>query len=189
MLDRVVHTLFVVVVALVSVGLGKPEWKRYTSKNSRRHDFQVELAIAFMNFAIEQDWDGGSERPSWMRQKAFVPCNCGECYFCIHGHTTGVQHRQKTQKVKMVHLKSGTLARADKCSNAVYVDLGKGSSYCRQCMRGLRGAVDSKGNKLDKPAKRRLCTYSSKGCPQPGCREQICDVCWEKGYDGHKNID
>ena len=28
MLDRVVHTLFVVVVALVSVGLGKPEYKK-----------------------------------------------------------------------------------------------------------------------------------------------------------------
>ena len=104
MLYRVVHTLFVVVVALVSVGLGKPEWKKYTSKNSGRHDFQVDLAIALMNYAIEQDWDGGSEKPSWMRQRAFVPCNCGECYFCIHGHTTGVQHRQKNQKVKMVHV-------------------------------------------------------------------------------------
>ena len=98
MLDRVVHTLFVAVVALVSVGLGKPEWKKYTSKNSGRHDFQIDLAIALINYAIEQDWDGGSERPSWMRQKAFVPCNCGECYFCIHGHTTGVQHRQKIKR-------------------------------------------------------------------------------------------
>ena len=70
-----------------------------------------------------------------MCQKAFVNRNCGECYFCIHGHTTGVQHRQKHQKVKIVHLKSGTLARVDKCSNDVYVDLGKGSDYCRQCIR------------------------------------------------------
>jgi len=73
MLDRVVHTLFVVVVALVSVGLGKPEWKKYTSKNSGRHDFQVDLAIALMNYAIAQDWDGGSERPSWMRQRTLCP--------------------------------------------------------------------------------------------------------------------
>ena len=92
MLDRVVHTLFVVVVALVSVGLGKPEWKKHTSKNSGRHDFQVDLAI------IKQDWDGGSERLSWMHQKAFVPCNCGKYYFCIHGHTAGVQHYQKKIK-------------------------------------------------------------------------------------------
>ena len=177
------------VVALVSVGLGKPEWKQYNSRDTGRHDFQIDLAIALMNYAIEQDWDGVPKRPSWMRQKAFVPCNCGEWYFCIQGHTTGVQDRQKKQKVKVVHLKSGTLARADKCSNAVYVDLNKDSSYCRQCMRGLHGAVESKGNNLNKPAKRRLCTYSSKGCPQVGCREQICNVCWEKGYNGYKDLD
>ena len=163
--------------------------KKYTSKNSSRHDFQINLAIALMNYAIKQDWDGGSERPSWMRQKAFVPCNCGECYFCIHGHTTGVQHCQRHHKVKMVHMKSGTLARVNKCSNDVYVDLGKGSEYCRQCMRKQKGAVDGRKKKLNQAAKKRLCTYSSKGCPQPGCQEQICEVCWENGYDGHKNID
>ena len=170
------------VIALVSVQLGKSEWKKYTSKNSGPHDFQIDLAIALMNYAMEQDWDGGHKRPSWMRQKAFVPCNCGECCFCIHGHTTGVQHRQKHQKVKLVHLKSGTLAQADKCSNIIYVELGKGSDYCRQCMYKLKRAVDGRNKKLDRDAKKRLCTYFSKGCPQPGCREQICDVCWEEAY-------
>ena len=174
------HAIYVVVVAMVFIGAGKPEWKHYASKNSGRHDFQVDLAMSLINYAIEREWDGKSERPCWMRQKEFVPCNCGECYFCIHGHTTGIQHREKRQKVKVVHVKSGTIAQADKCSNEMYIDLGKGSSYCRQCMRGLKAATDTNGVKLDKVAKRRLCTYSSKGCPQPGCREPICDDCWKK---------
>ena len=138
--------------------------EKYTSKNSGRHDFHIDLAIALMNYAIKQDLDGGSERPSWMRQKAFVSCNCGECYFCIHGHKTGMQHRQKNQKVKLVHLKSGTLARTGKCSNNVCFNLGKASVYCRQCMRTLlEGAVDGRNNKSDRDAKKRLCTYSLKG--------------------------
>ena len=62
-----------------------------------------------------------------MCQKDFVPCNCDECYFYLHGHTTGVQHRQKCQKVKVVHVKLVTVVQVDKCSNNVYINLGKGS--------------------------------------------------------------
>ena len=62
-----------------------------------------------------------------MPQKAFAACNYDQCYFCIHGHMTGVQNCQKHQKIRIVYLKSGTLARADKCNNDVYVDLGKSS--------------------------------------------------------------
>ena len=115
---------------MVTVGTGKPKWKRYTSKNSGHHNFQVDLVLVLINCAIEQKWDRTSEWPCWMRQLEFVPFNCGECYFCIHGHTTGVQHRQKRQKVKVVPLKSGTMARAERRSKNIYAYLGKDSKYC-----------------------------------------------------------
>ena len=128
-----------------------------------------------------------------MRQKAFVPCNCGECYFCIHGYTTGVQHRQKHRNIKLVHLNSGTLAQVDKCSNDVYVDLGKGSDYCRQCMCKQKGAVDGRNNKLDRAIKKRLCTMYIffKGVSSiRALRANTCTMCTGKrGKPATKNID
>ena len=83
-LDRVVHTIFVVVVALESVDVEKPEWKKYANKNYGCHDFQIELAMDHINYANEKEWDGESKRTGWMRQKEFVPCNCEECHFCLN---------------------------------------------------------------------------------------------------------
>ena len=57
-LDRVIHTMFVVVVALSYVNIGKPKWKKYSSKHTGRHDFQIDLAIYLINYAIEKEWDG-----------------------------------------------------------------------------------------------------------------------------------
>ena len=89
-LDRVVHTIFVVVVALASVNIGNPTWKKYATTNQGRHDFQVDLAISLINRAIEMEWDGESKRPDWMRQKEFVPCNFGDCCFYLNGFITGI---------------------------------------------------------------------------------------------------
>ena len=65
----------------------------------------------------------------------------------------------------MVHLKSGTIARVDKYSNNVYVDLGKGSEYCKQYFCWPIGAKDKNGNKLNTLAKKCQCKYSLKGPP------------------------
>ena len=89
-LDRVVHTCYVVICALAADGIGDPEWKSYRSKHNGRHDFQIDLAMASLNYAISLDWDGKSASPGWMRQKDFLPCDCMKCYFCTDGHTSRV---------------------------------------------------------------------------------------------------
>ena len=138
--------MYVIVVACVSVGIGKPEWKKYASKNNGRHDFQVDLAIALMNYALAAEWDGAEERPSWMRQREFVPCDCKECYFCLNGHTTGISHQQKYTKVKVVSSRTGLATWTDKCTD-VAVNLGRGGDYCRQCMRKNKGTIGKDGKK------------------------------------------
>jgi hypothetical protein len=67
-------------------------WTVYTSKNSGRKKFQIQLGLDIMSYAISQAWDGKSDRPDWMRQGPFVPCNFKECYFCKNRHTTGIAH-------------------------------------------------------------------------------------------------
>ena len=161
-LDRVVHTVFVVVVSLASVNVGKPEWKKYASKHNGRHDFQIDLAISIINRAIAMEWDDESKRPDWMRQKEFVPCNCGDCYFCLNGYTTGIQHRAKKQKLKLVCPRTGTITRTDKCVDEA-VPLDRGSDYCRQCMRNCIGEIGKNGKKLNFRKRKKLCTYSTKG--------------------------
>jgi hypothetical protein len=74
-LDRVIHTCYVIICECAKGDIGPPEWKKYLSKQNGRHDFQIHLAIALLNFAISLDWIGIGERPEWMRQKGFVPCN------------------------------------------------------------------------------------------------------------------
>ena len=62
-LDRVIHTMYVVVVTLSAGDIGKPGWKRYRDKHGGRQDFQVDLAMALINYAIMKEWDGQSEKP------------------------------------------------------------------------------------------------------------------------------
>ena len=55
-------------------------------------------------------------------------------------------------------------------------------------MRKMKGKVilNNKGKKMSFPEKERICTASRLGCPQPGCKEHICEACWAEGYDKHK---
>ena len=54
--------MYVVVVILSARGIGKPGWKRYSDKHGGRQDFQVDLAMALINYAIMKEWDGKSEK-------------------------------------------------------------------------------------------------------------------------------
>ena len=51
-----------------TVNIRQPEWNKYSNKNQGRHNFQIDLAIALINYAIEMEWDGESEWLDWMRQ-------------------------------------------------------------------------------------------------------------------------
>ena len=98
--------------------------------------------MALINYAIMKEWDGKSEKPDWMHNRACVPCDCNECYFCINGITSGVAHRSKKSKL-VLHYKSarsGQTVQTDKCVD-VPVNLEKGCCYCKQCMGKMKGKV------------------------------------------------
>ena len=98
-LYHVVHTLFVVVCCLFKSVIGKSEWNKYLNRNNGRHDFQINLAISLINFAIALEWYGKSKRPYWMRQSEFLPCDSGIFYFCLDVLTNGVGHTKKRRQV------------------------------------------------------------------------------------------
>ena len=116
-MDRVVHTCYVVVCYLAAAGIGDPKWNKYRNKNYGRHDFQIDLGMALLNYAISISWDGVSKRPNWMRQGEFIPCDCGECFFCINGHTTGIAHKSRKKQKKEVFFANGEVLTTDKCTD------------------------------------------------------------------------
>lgn len=152
-------------------------------KNGGRRKFQIDLGIALMNYGIELDWDGDkeSQRPRWMRQSEFVPCDCEKCFFCLHGLTTGIAH-PKNERV-MIEYACGSRRRTNKCSSErVLLKKKNGddmvnSAYCRMCYR------KQDNDEIETEVKKSRCRKSKFGCVQ--CKEPICDSCWPK-YDKHK---
>ena len=77
LLDKVVHTMFVICCALAKGGVG-PKTKRYETyqKKDVIFKFQKNLGIELLNYAIGREWkDFDRPRPQWMRQDEFVSCN------------------------------------------------------------------------------------------------------------------
>ena len=79
-LDRVVHSLFEVVVYCSKSKIGKPSWKKYYNKNTERPDFQIDLGIDMLNYGIGLNWVG-KKRPDYMRTGRLVPCDCKMSFF------------------------------------------------------------------------------------------------------------
>ena len=61
-----------------------------------RKKFQIDLGLSLMELGIRMDWkkQGDSfeegDKPGWMRQTTYVPCNCKICFFCKEGKTIGI---------------------------------------------------------------------------------------------------
>jgi hypothetical protein len=69
-LDQVVRVIFVVVLFCARSGIGPDYWKLYATKHGR-YEFQIDLGMSIINYAIEQDWpDFNKPQPNWMRQTA-----------------------------------------------------------------------------------------------------------------------
>ena len=177
-LDRAVHCLYCVVVDLVKDNIGDPKWKRY-AKNGGRREFQIDLAIDLINYGLALDWDGGKERPSYMRQSVpFVPCDCKKCLFCKHGHTGKIAGVDRKTKKAVFHYQCGGRMVTEGCTDKRVNLMGKSGGYCRMCYRNGDPSLTS-------AQKRKLCKSSALGCQQ--CREPICSSCWGQGYDRHQN--
>ena len=171
-LDQVIHTIYVNVCYLVYLN---PDRKRYLPSHTGRHDFQIDLGIALLDYGICLDWDGESKRPDWMRQMDRVPCDCKKCYFCLNGHTTGIDHRRK-RELEVVYAHGQTLMTDDCTEDRVNIGM-KGGRYFGMCYR-------KQADSLTQTEKKKRCNSSTLGCGQ--CREPICKSCWEEdGYDKH----
>lgn len=97
LVDAAIHNMFIL-ATYNAVTYGEEVWKRYLPEKSRPlYHFQLDLAQALAEAAIELDWPAGGRsdmnKPSWMRQKPCVPCGCGTRFFCKKTMTTGVMTR------------------------------------------------------------------------------------------------
>ena len=151
----------------------KELWKRYKSKNDGRRIFQIDLALAVMEYGIKLDWEAtflDENRPAWMRKKSFVPCACETCFFCKIKKTNGMEHKPRSRKEKK-------RKHDDMICTTERVDIGKGSSYCRLCYRTHK---TNSSEKNSASVIKKKCQSFRLGCK--GCKEQVCIKCW-KSYE------
>ena len=64
----------------------------YQSKNEHHRQFQIDVAMSLMKYAIELDWQDPSDNTTKPRWIPLVPCDCGNV-FCCNNMMTGIDHR------------------------------------------------------------------------------------------------
>ncbi len=129
-----------------------------------------------------QPWmdDTSQTRQNFIRQTAFVPCDCDKCFFCLNGHTNGITHRSWKQSKVTVECACGTQVMTSKCTSDL-VDLGmRAGDYCWMCYHKLLST------EFTVKARKKLCRTSRLGCPI--FKEPICKECLREGYDKHAFI-
>jgi hypothetical protein len=173
--------LFVVAVYCVKAKVGPEWWGMYLRKDGR-FEFQIDLAQALINYALEHEWeDLDGPRPNWMRQKEFLPCDCKNCFFCLKGLTNGIAHK-KPKVSKTVFIQHNNSRTVQKGCTDKRVNLGRGSQHCRMCYRKQCNGTEEERAR-SKKEKMAACSSSRMGCPS--CDEMICTKCWTEGYDLH----
>ena len=179
--DRIVHTLFVVVVFCAKANVG-PEWWALYLKKRGRYRFQIDLGQALINYALQNEWeDIDGPRPNWIRQREFIPCDCNNCFFCLKGLTSGIAHKKPKKTITTFVQHDNTRIMTKDCT-IKRVNLGRGSQYCRMCYRKqCKGTEDERARSAKE--KESACYFSRTGCPS--CDEPICKLCWAEGYDMH----
>jgi hypothetical protein len=148
--------------------------------------FQINLGITIINYALNKAWPNAEgPPPAWIRQLEFLPCDRGVCFFCDHGLTSGIVHKHKLEnaRVTVTHHKDNSTT-VTTGHTPFHVNLQKGSSYCRQCLRKIRKTTE--GKKLKSKEAQFQCNDSWMGCTT--CDEQICDQCWDEGYWAHEGM-
>ena len=192
--DRIIQAIYVVVCICAKSNIGPKKWKKYLRKEDGRHDFQIDLGINIMKAGLEMDWTDEDERPDYMPQGAFTPCDCGECYFCLNGYTTGIAHAEDGKRKKRgpgrppidVHYaERGAVLQTNKCTEVKdRVKLRNNGKYCKMCYRKELVLNATCQVKLNATQMQSRCRSSYMGCPF--CQEEICKSCWLEGYDKHK---
>ena len=130
-LDRVVYTVFVVVIYLALLCIGETNWNKYSNKNGGRRQYQIDLGIEIINFGIDLDWPdprNHKNKPRYINNRQLVPCDCKVCFFCVRNLTNGIHH-----KSVVIESPDGRM-KYTKCSGT-RVFLCDKSKYCKQCYR------------------------------------------------------
>jgi hypothetical protein len=172
LLDATIHLMYNIVIRIPS----KPEWEKYGNKNNGRRRFQIDLALALGAYAIKYDWDGDldneSGKPAWIRHGKYIPCDCGACFFCLKGWTTGIDH--KTVTIPPPARQVPVQCTGNRCTIRLF------SQHCTVCYKiqseGYTGELRGrkKYNHL-----RSLCARTRKGCRI--CNIPVCNDHW--AYD------
>jgi hypothetical protein len=91
LLDRVIHAMYCIVTDIATKE-PREVWQKYKCLNGR-YSFQIDLAMALIDWGIKSDWPypyDDNSKPRWVRKKKPVPCNCTKCFHCLTGKTTGI---------------------------------------------------------------------------------------------------
>ena len=178
-IERVVHCVYVVACYVAKTGL-RDDWIKHASKENGRKRFQVDLGMLMMEFGIRYDWNDVSNpnlKPKWMRQKSFLPCVCGICFFCKEGYTNGMCHKVKSRgrKRKCVTKKSKEMQQ---CSGKR--ETFGSSYYCGSCYRKHKQLHPDHCTERTKELI--MVKFGVRGGkPQMGClncNERVCKGCW-----------
>jgi hypothetical protein len=168
-LNAVIHCNYVIVTLVSKEGGPKhDEWSQYRNVHDGRFKYQIDLSQQLIEYGIRMDWinvEDDSQRPEWVRQGNFIPCNCKTCFFCKTGKTTGIMHRPAT----------GPPQETKGCSST-REHLHDYSVKCRSCYARHREEHPN----LSKKEIKRLCHDSSMGCRNCGGDKgaAICKWCW-----------
>jgi hypothetical protein len=170
-LDGILHAMYCIILFL-GTEIGNHEWQRFCSKNGGREKFQKDLAQKVIAYGISLDWPditNENAKPAYMRNMAYIPCDCKTCFFCIKGLTHGVDHQWQGRL--------STRNDTETCPNERIV-IASTPQRCRACYQQLRLEYHDWTVKRVKSR----CHQTRLGCSK--CQVIVCETCWPTfGHD------
>jgi hypothetical protein len=125
-LDGAIHAMYRIVVAYDKRPQAE-DWKAYKSKNGGRKRFQIDMAVALLDYAIRLEWPSpyeDSTRPKWMRQKSKL------CFFCKVGLMNGIDHETQYKPLPAKQVPTA-------CSGE-RVNIRSNPQECAECSRVVK---------------------------------------------------
>ena len=107
-------------------------------KKDWKFQMQIDIDITILNYAISKEWsDVNDPRPEWMWQLGFVPCGCGDYFFCLNEWTHGMGYiKKRTWTVCVQNANTRTMMKG--CTNK-HVNLEVGCDYCKSYRNFAKG--------------------------------------------------
>ena len=129
-------------------------------------DFQVDLGLGLIEWGIKMDWPAPyneEDKPKWLRQGPYLPCNCEQCFFCKNGKTSGITHKPK------IRFRENLVPRGH---SAQREQVAIHSQRCKSCYEKKKQEHPSwKSRAIVKK-----CKKGTLGCK--ACNEVVCEYCW-----------